>query len=47
MMTGIVEFADKDLRAAIIINRLKDLKDNMNVMKNEMMYRGTRCKLQK
>lgn len=33
-MTEIMEFADKDLKA-IIINMLKDLKDNMNIMKKE------------
>ena len=44
MMTGIMEFADKDLTEAII-NTLKDLKDNMNIMKKEMMEKGTRWKL--
>ena len=43
-MTGIMEFADKDLTEAII-NTLKDLKDNMNIMKKEMMKKGTRWKL--
>ena len=35
-MTGMTAFAEKDLKAAII-NTLKDLMDNMNIMKKGMM----------
>lgn len=47
-MTKIMEFAVKDLKA-IIINMLKDLKDNMNIMKKECKkeprgnYRHEKC----
>lgn len=45
-MTATIESADKDLNTAII-NMLQDLKDNMNIMKKEMMSNRTKRKLQR